>query len=111
MLYPVIKECHTQARITIRNITLRNVYSTKGILPPGIIRCNETNPCTDFTFENVYATGWFTLLDYGYITENVIGTQVNSYPSPGFVKAEDFQPAPPKDFSKSFLEAIRFRDD
>jgi hypothetical protein len=74
MLYPIIKECETNPRVTMRNITLRNVESTSGILPPGIIRCNETNPCRDFNFENVWVTGWFTALNYGYITENVIGT-------------------------------------
>jgi hypothetical protein len=40
-------------RITVRNITLRNIKSTGGLLPPGIIRCNETNPCTGFVFDNV----------------------------------------------------------
>lgn len=89
MLYPIIKECHTQPRVTIRNITLRNIQSTEGILPPGIIRCNETNPCRDFTFENVFVTGWFTLLDYGYITENVIGTSSYSVPNPGFASSEE----------------------
>lgn len=74
MLYPILPHCQTQPRITVRNITLRNVVSTEGIFPPGIIRCNATNPCRDFSFESVYATGWFTALNIGYITENVIGT-------------------------------------
>lgn len=108
MLYPVIKHCETQPRIDMRNITLRNVYSTKGVLPPGIIRCNETNPCTDFTFENVFATGWFTVFGYGYITENVIGTQINSYPSPGFIAQGEFSPV--RDWGKEFIEAIKNRD-
>jgi polygalacturonase len=68
MLYPLLQNCQTQPRITVRNITLRNVDSVNGILPPGIIRCNETNPCRDITFDNVKVTGWFTLLNYGYIT-------------------------------------------
>ncbi len=74
MLYPLLKNCQTQPRITMRNITLLNVDSINGILPPGIITCNETNPCHDINFDNMKVTGWFTLLNYGYITENVIGT-------------------------------------
>lgn len=73
MLYPLLKECNTQPRVTIRNITIRNVVSTDGVFPPGIIRCNSTNPCTDFTFENVKVTGWFSYMWLGYITENVVG--------------------------------------
>jgi hypothetical protein len=109
MLYPILKDCQTQPRVTVRNITLRNIKSTEGILPPGIIRCNATNPCRDFTFENVWVTGWFTYLDYGYITENVIGVQINSFPSPGFqseadVLANGFTPA--KDWGRLLIEAI-----
>ena len=74
MLYPFILECETQPRITITNITLRNIASTEGVFPPGIIRCNETNPCHGLNFDNVYVTGWFTVLNYGYITENAYGS-------------------------------------
>lgn len=109
MLYPIIKECQTQPRVTVRNITLRNVVSTEGILPPGIIRCNATNPCRDFKFENVYATGWFTLFDYGYITENVIGTQSYSIPSPGFLS--EITPAKEREWGKELIEALKFRDE
>ena len=110
MLYPVINQCLTNPLVTMRNITLRNIYSTEGILPPGIIRCNESNPCTDFTFDNVIVTGWFTVFGYGYITENVIGTQINSYPSPGFVAADDFNGTTPvRDWGSELLEALEFR--
>lgn len=60
MLYPLLNKCDTQPRVTIRNITLRNIVIKDGIFPPGVIRCNSTNPCTDFTFENVTVTGWFS---------------------------------------------------
>ena len=86
MLYPLIKECNTEARVTMRNITVKNVHMSGGIFPPGVIRCNSTNPCTGFHFENVYVTGWFTPLNIGYITENVVGTSKWVWPDPGFNK-------------------------
>ena len=61
---------------------------TDGILPPGIIRCNETNPCTGFTFDNVQASGWWSFLRMNFITENVYGEVRNSHPKPAFVSAE-----------------------
>jgi hypothetical protein len=84
MLYPIVPECHTQPRIDMHNITLRNITSKNGWLTPGIIRCNETNPCTGFVFENVQMDGWTNNLGLGFITENVYGTVVNSYPAPDF---------------------------
>lgn len=39
MEYPLAK-CITQPLIDIHNITLRDINSTSGLLPPGIIRCN-----------------------------------------------------------------------
>ena len=84
MLYPILPECHTQPLITVSNITLRNITSDEGWLPPGIIRCNATNPCSGFVFDNVQVKGWFNKHDLGYITENVQGVSINSYPDPGF---------------------------
>lgn len=55
------------------------------ILTPGIIRCNETNPCEDFTFDNVHMDGWYNKYGLGFITENVYGTVINSFPDPGFL--------------------------
>lgn len=109
MLYPLLQNCQTQPRITVRNITLRNVDSVNGILPPGIIRCNETNPCRDITFDNVRVTGWFTLLNYGYITQNAIGTSTWSFPNPGFnsTAEDDFSPAL---WSDILLNAHKRRD-
>jgi len=88
------------------------VESTSGILPPGIIRCNETNPCRDFNFENVWVTGWFTALNYGYITENVIGTQSYSFPSPGFVSEAEFENRTKveREWGKELIEAFRMRN-
>ena len=84
MIYPLDKDCQTQPRIDVRNITLRNIVSKGGLLPPGIIRCNETNVCTGFVFENVHLSGWLIHKDHGYITENVEGIVINSFPDPHF---------------------------
>ena len=53
-------------------------------MPAGIIRCNETNPCTGFVLDNVKVHGWWRLLHKGYITENVEGTVKDSKPIPEF---------------------------
>ena len=84
MLYPLDKNCDVNPRVTMRNIAIRNVHIHGGIFPPGVIRCNATNPCTGFEFTNVNVTGWFTPKNIGYITENVIGTTFNAFPDPGF---------------------------
>jgi hypothetical protein len=83
MLYPLLPHCETQPRITVRNITLRNIHSRGGYLV-GIVRCNETNPCTDINFENVKHDGFFSDFKYGFITEHVYGSVVDSYPAPNF---------------------------
>lgn len=84
MLYPLNKDCPTDPLITISNITLRDIKSTGGVLPAGILRCNKTNPCTDFTFDNVDVRSEFwDALGYGYITEYVEGTVINNvFPDP-----------------------------
>ena len=66
-------------------MTIRNVQQYGTILPPGVIRCNETNPCTGFTFQNVRAGGWWRLFGLNYITENVHGTVTDSKPAPAFI--------------------------
>lgn len=81
MLYP-LGECETQPLITVTNITLRNVVSTAGVLSPGIVRCNSTNPCSGINFENVQMEGWFNSAGLGYIVENAYGSVVNSFPVP-----------------------------
>ena len=83
MTYP-IGGCETQPLVTVSNITLNNIRQYGSILPPGIIRCNETNPCTGFNFNNVQSTGWWKYLGFGYITENIEGTVTDSSPVPVF---------------------------
>jgi len=86
MFYPLVKHCDTQPRITISDITLRNVTSTGGILPAGILRCNSTNPCTNFRFEDVKLSSFlWDLVGDGFITEYVEGTHNgNVFPDPKF---------------------------
>jgi Glycosyl hydrolases family 28 len=84
MFYPVIKECPTQPRVTLENITLKNVKVTGSVLTPGIIRCHPDNPCKNFRFENVVHDAWYNKVGLGFITENVEGEVINSFPDPGF---------------------------
>jgi len=88
MLYP-LKPCDTEPLIDVKDITLRNVRSYGNLLPPGIVRCHESNKCTDIVFENVHASGWWRLFGLNYITENVEGTVTKSRPTPAFNNAED----------------------
>ena len=60
------------------------------MLPPGIIRCNVTNPCRDINFENVQMKGWFNQLNLGFITEYVMGTAINSKPEPHYITEEEW---------------------
>ena len=70
--------------IDIKNVTISNVQQYGTILPPGVIRCNETNPCTGITFQNVKASGWWRLFGLNYITENIQGVVTDSKPVPAF---------------------------
>mmetsp|Transcript_35005 Transcript_35005/g.25482 ORF Transcript_35005/g.25482 Transcript_35005/m.25482 type:complete len:119 (-) Transcript_35005:237-593(-) len=75
------------------NIVLRNITSTGGFFPPGIIRCNETNPCTGFEFTDVQSDGWwnsgiFRFFHIGYISEHAYGTQSHSRPNPKLLAAD-----------------------
>ena len=84
MLYPH-GPCETQPLIDMNNITLKDITVKGSVLTPGIIRCNETNPCHGFVFDNVQMDAWYNDKGYGFITENVYGIEINSYPSPGFL--------------------------
>jgi len=72
-------ECITDPLVTVRNITLRNVNIYGGLLSPGLLLCNATNPCTNFLFDNVnvYDRSSFPV-EKGYMCENVIGQAINS---------------------------------
>jgi len=90
MIYPLNKVCPTQPRIDVSDITLRNVTSKGGLLPAGIIRCNATNPCKNFVFEDVdIRSEFWDFLNYGFIVEYIEGTTKNVFPDPKF-KAPGF---------------------
>lgn len=75
-------------------------------MPAGIIRCNETNPCTGFVLDNVKVHGWWRLLHKGYITENVEGTVKDSKPIPEFGGDGDItEVEEPDDIVDSFTSA------
>ena len=85
MLYPLDKHCETNPRVTMKDITLKNITSVNGVLPPGIIRCNASNPCDNFVFEDVQVRSkfWEYFGEGKYITENVnINYKGNNFPAP-----------------------------
>ena len=75
--------------IDIRNITLKDVVSTGGPLPAGLIRCNETNRCKDITFDNVQATSWWDDMGWSWITEYADGSATDVVPNMSLNKASD----------------------
>jgi hypothetical protein len=79
-LYPLVDTCPTQPLVTIRRIRLENVSFTDSYLLPGVILCDATNPCTDFTFTNVTNSGNF-IVQLDYDCHNVkASTQTNTQP-------------------------------
>lgn len=72
-------ECITDPLVTIQNITLKNVNIYGGVLSPGIMICNATNPCTNFVFDNVnvYNRSFFPVKQ-GYLCEHISGYVRNS---------------------------------
>ena len=65
--------------MTVRDVTLRNVTIHGGLLSPGILICNETNPCTNMIFDNVnvYNMSHWPIKD-GYLCESFNGYAINS---------------------------------
>lgn len=73
------QQCQANPHITVRDITLRNVTIHGGLLSPGILLCNETNPCINLIFDgvNVYNKSVWPIAD-GYLCKNFRGFAVNS---------------------------------
>jgi hypothetical protein len=71
--------CQTNPLVTVDNIVLRNINIYGGLLSPGIIVCNSTNPCTNFLFDNVnvYNRSMWPVKE-GFYCENVKGVAINS---------------------------------
>lgn len=81
MTYP-LQPCETQPLIDVKNIMLRNVTSVGGLLSPGIIRCNSTNPCEDINFVDVNVDGWWKDMNWTFISEYAHGSSQRSTPDP-----------------------------
>ena len=81
MRYPADPDCPTEPAITLSNIYLKNITVQNSVNPyAGIIRCNETNPCEDFTFEDVIVSSIAPMRDY--ICEFIDMKSINSFPVP-----------------------------
>ena len=90
-LYPLPgTKCETNPLVTIDRVVLRNVNIYGGILSPGLIVCNSTNPCTNFLFDNVnvYDRSYFPV-KRGFYCENASGTAKNSNLYPGCLTEAD----------------------
>ena len=72
----------------MRDITLKNITIHDAILPPGIVRCNETHPCTEMVFENVQADGWWRHIRANYFVDYAYGTVTNSHPKPRMIQPD-----------------------
>jgi hypothetical protein len=84
MFYPIGK-CDTYKAVTMDHIILKNITSTNSLLPAGVILCNDTNPCTNFHFEDVdLRTPVWDALGYGWISQYVEGEAIRTFPDPKF---------------------------
>lgn len=58
-MFPFIPVCPTNPLVTIANISFKNITAVE-TLPlfegPGVILCDEKNPCTDISFEDFTVT-------------------------------------------------------
>ena len=91
MLYPFgggDDACPTNPLVTIENVTLKDVSITGGVTP-GIVRCNETAPCTGMVFDNVKYTSWASRLE-GWTCQNAYGSEHNVQPK-GCILDEDLK--------------------
>lgn len=83
MLYPFDKHgtCTTQPRVTLRNITLRDISIHNSLLYPVTIRCNVSNPCEDINFYNVRTDSWqIGQKKKGYVCEYSTGKGSGNQP-------------------------------
>ena len=46
--------CPTQPLVPVTNLVLRNITMTGAWTSPGVLRCNDTNPCRGWVFEDVH---------------------------------------------------------
>lgn len=79
-------QCVTNPQITVSDITLRNVNIYGGVLAPGIMICNQTNPCHNFVFDNVNVYNPASFPFSGYLCNFVSGYAKNSNLVPDCLK-------------------------
>ena len=79
--YPIAGACPTHPRITISNVLLIDVTSTGGLLLPGVLLGNATNPVRNLTFVRVHNQGGF-IVRKDYVCEGVLGNAIDSSPAP-----------------------------
>lgn len=77
--FPIVMNCSTQPRVTVSDIFLEDITFVNGHNLPGVLLCNETNPCTNFQFNNVKNTGFFEV-QKDYYCDYVSGSSSNSLP-------------------------------
>ena len=103
MIYP-LQPCQTNPLVTFEDITVRNLTSYGSVLFAGVIRCNATNPCKNFVFEDVHLTSPFwDLLGIGYISQYIEGVESNDFPDPEF-KPEGYYSSHPQSEEDEFRQ-------
>jgi hypothetical protein len=85
MTYPFGADCPTEPAVSISNVTLTHIDISGGITP-GIVRCDEENPCHGFEFRDVKYSSWASRLE-GWTCEHIHGSEKNVKPE-GCIEAE-----------------------
>lgn len=85
-IFPLLNStCPTDPQVTLANITFRRVDIAGGLLSPGVLLANASNPGTGFVFDGVVvrnSSGW--PVKGGWLVEEVAGVARNgTTPVPG----------------------------
>jgi len=73
-LFPLFNSsCPLDPQVTLANITLRRVSLYNGLLAPGVIMANETNPGTGFLWDSVVAYNSSNFPFSDYLVKNIQG--------------------------------------
>ena len=72
-LFPIDgSKCNANPRVTISDITFKNININSALLSPGIFICNSTNPCINFVFDNINVYNRSIIpFEKGFFCENV----------------------------------------
>ena len=79
------RTCPTQPRVPVTNLVVRNVTMHGALLSPGVLRCNDTNPCSGWLFEDVVISSATNFPSGGgFICEGIVNsTGINVQPDTG----------------------------